>query len=111
VQGTEDYVACLVEASFKCRVRTQEAVDQFAKEECGRFPGDLPHVGERANKLQFFSTMIWMFGYGIVPSFIFGFSSTLIRKFIDKSNGAVDSFVCCQMTSMKNTSTEPSSPK
>jgi hypothetical protein len=109
VTGTEDYVACLVEAAFLCHVKTQEGVDQCAKEECGRFPGDRLDVGERAGKLQFFSTMIWMFGYGIVPSFIFGFSSTLIRKFIDRSNGAVDSFVCCQMASLKTATTSSSS--
>ena len=43
--------------------------------------------------------MLWCFGYGIVPSFIFGFSATLIRKFLDKSNTAIDHIKSVTMTS------------
>jgi hypothetical protein len=106
IDGSEQFAECLIEAAIHCLDRTQKGVDQCAAEQCGKFPGE--KVGNRAGKLQFFSTMLWMFGYGIIPSFIFGFSSTLIRKFLDKTNTTLDSFVS---TKSPSSSTDPSTVK
>jgi hypothetical protein len=50
VQGSVDYVECLVYSSFICEIQTQKGVDACAMARCGAFPGD--KVGLRASKTQ-----------------------------------------------------------
>jgi hypothetical protein len=38
VQGTEDYAQCLVQASIRSPIQTQEHCDAFAQQQCGEYP-------------------------------------------------------------------------
>lgn len=55
--------------------------------------------------------MLWCFGYGIIPSFIFGFSSTLIRKFLDRSNCTMDNIKSITMTTTSRSPAGLNTPK
>jgi hypothetical protein len=46
VNGTKEFAKCLAEKSFYSPIQTQEAVDQYAEEQCGHIPSVRPVLGE-----------------------------------------------------------------
>lgn len=45
VDSAEEFIACLVTASFTSPIQTQQYVDQHAKEQCGEYPSPRPPFG------------------------------------------------------------------
>mmetsp|Transcript_5076 Transcript_5076/g.7753 ORF Transcript_5076/g.7753 Transcript_5076/m.7753 type:complete len:578 (-) Transcript_5076:29-1762(-) len=78
VDSANDYVECLITASFLSPLQTQTAVDSFAKEMCGKYPTPRPPI-----KL-LVSIVYWAAAFGIIPALIFG--SIVVNKFQEWMN-------------------------
>ena len=82
VDGTEDYAECLIEASARSPIQTQEACDEFAQQECGQYPSVRPDKIKVTtfDHPQLFFHVFTVFQYSFVGIWIWDYS--LLHIFI-----------------------------